>query len=523
MHACKVATDFGRCMILPKSSHAVTIRYSYSCMISKCDAHVLYPDKCQFYMIEQHIVSNIGRNPKSFWHYVNSHMKTRSGIDSIRRPNGSTATSDQEKVELLNSYFASVFTDENLASFPLLESEVSVPKLEYIIITASIVFDELNKLKTDKSPGPEGWPLCIFKECSEHLSIPLSILFNKSFQSGVLPSEWRIAFVTPIYKKGSQHLASNYRPVSLTSTVVKVMESIIKINVLEHLTSNDLLTSHQFGFLRGHSCTTQLLHVMDILTKSLDQGVPIDVVYMDLQKAFDTVPHKRLLYKIEYYGITGNLLRWIAGFLSNRRQCVVLNGIKSSWQAVKSGVPQGSILGTLLFLIYVNDLPRSISSQVFLFADDTKLIRSISTLADHVQLQTDLDNLTKWCDAWQLNFNATKCKVIHFGRATHSYGGYYLNGILLDSVDCYKDLGILFDTGLKFHQHASEVAMKANRVLACMRRGFINLNESVLLRLYKSMVRPILEYGNVIGDPIMYWINANLRVYNGMRQNLYHL
>ena len=383
----------------------------------------------------------------------------------------------------------------------MLESEVSVPKLEDIIITASIVFDELNKLKTDKSPGPEGWPLRIFKECSEHLSIPLSILFNKSFQSGVLPSEWRIAFVIPIHKKGSQHLASNYRPVSLTSTVVKVMESIIKTNVLEHLTSNDLLTSHQFGFLRGHSCTTQLLHVMDILTKSLDQGVPIDVVYMDLQKAFDTVPHKRLLYKIEYYGITGNLLRWIAGFLSNRRQCVFLNGKKSSWQDVKSGVPQGSILEPLLFLIYVNDLPRSISSQVFLFADDTKLIRSISTLADHAQLQTDLDNLTKWCDAWQLNFNATKCKVIHFGRATHSYGGYYLNGILLDSVDCYKDLGILFDTGLKFHQHASEVAMKANRVLACMRRGFINLNESVLLRLYKSMVRPILEYGNVIWGP----------------------
>ena len=168
------------------------------------------------------------------------------------------------------------FTDENLANFPSLESEVSVPKLEDIIITASIVFDELNKLKTDKSPGPEGWPLRIFKECSEQLSIPLSTLLNKSFQSGVLPSEWRIGFVTPIHKKGSQHLTNNYRPVSLTSTVVKIMESIIKTNVLEHLISNNLLTSHQFGFLRGHSCTTQLLHVMDILTKSLDQGINLN-------------------------------------------------------------------------------------------------------------------------------------------------------------------------------------------------------------------------------------------------------
>ena len=125
-----------------------------------------------------------------------------------------------------------------------------MPKLEDTIITASMVFDELNKLKAEKSPGPEGWPLCIFKECSEQLSTPLSILFNKSFQSGVLPSEWRIAFVTPNHKKGSHHLASNYRPVSLTSTVVKVMESIVKTNVLEHLTSNNLLTSHQFGSLR---------------------------------------------------------------------------------------------------------------------------------------------------------------------------------------------------------------------------------------------------------------------------------
>ena len=151
--------------------------------------------------------------------------------------------------------------------------------------------------------------------------------------------------------------------------------------MLDHLTSNNLLTPHQFEFLRGHSCTTQLLHVMDILTKSLDQGVPVDVMYMDLQKAFDTVPHKSLLYKIKYYGIIGNLLRWIAGFLSNRRQCVVLNGSKSSWQDVKSGVPQGSILGPLLFLIYVNDLLRSILKSC---ADDTKLIRSISTSADHV-------------------------------------------------------------------------------------------------------------------------------------------
>ena len=129
----------------------------------------------------------------------------------------------------------------------------------------------------------------------------------------------------------------------------------------------------------------------------------------------------------------------------------------------------------------MNDLPRSISSQVFLFADDTKIMQSISTLADYVQLQTDLDNLAKWCNMWQLNFNATKCKVIHFGRATHSYADYYLNKVLLDSIFVTKTWESYFITDLKFHQHASEAAMKANRVLACMRKGFINLNESALL------------------------------------------
>ena len=150
---------------------------------------------------EQHIISNIARNPKSFWCYINSHMKTRSGIDSIQRPDGSTATSDQEKAKLLNSYFASVFTDNHLANFPSIESEVSVPKLEDTIIITSIVFNEFNKLKTDKSPGPEGWPLHIFKECSEHLLTPLNILFNKSFLSGILLYEWRIAFLPLFIRK----------------------------------------------------------------------------------------------------------------------------------------------------------------------------------------------------------------------------------------------------------------------------------------------------------------------------------
>ena len=161
------------------------------------------------------------------------------------------------------------------------------------------------------------------KQCSQQISLPLSILFNKSFQSGHLPRDWKIVYITPIHKKGLRNVAGNYRPVSLTSTVVKLMESIIKSSIFDHLISNNLISSSQFGFLPGHSCSTQLLYVMDIITSSLDHGLPVDVIYLDLQKAFDSVPHNRLLVKVDSYGISGKLLAWIKSFLSDREQCVV--------------------------------------------------------------------------------------------------------------------------------------------------------------------------------------------------------
>jgi len=230
---------------------------------------------------------------------------------------------------------------------------------------------------------------------------------------------------------------------------------------------------------------------MDILTKSVDQGVPVDVIYMDLQKSFAIVLHKRLLsvYILNIMELQATFLRWINGFLSNRSQCVVFNGEKSCWQDVmiKSGVLQGSILGPLLFLIYVNDIPESILSHIFYL----QMIQSyFYTGRPYTQLQTDLDNLVKWCKMWQLNSNVLWSTI------------YFLNSVLLESVNFHKDFGIIFDANLKFHQHTSEVAMKANRVLACMKRSFIDLNACVLLRLYKSLVQPILEYGNV--GPIMY-------------------
>jgi len=248
------------------------------------------------------------------------------------------------------------------------------PSISEIIISPQSVFDKLKSLKVDKSQGPDGWPPAVLRELSDIICIPLAMIFSKSLQSGIVPDSWKTSHVIPIHKSSSQHNASNYRPVSLTSVTCKVLESLIRDHMLAHLIDNALLSPHQHGFISHRSCNTQLVGVMDNgQDLSIQYGAPIEIIYFDFCKAFYTVPHSRLLHKLEAYGIKGNLLHWIKSFLTNRKQRVVINGEFLSWSLVKSGVPQGSVLGLLLFAIYVNELPTVVKSFLVLFADDTKL------------------------------------------------------------------------------------------------------------------------------------------------------
>ena len=222
---------------------------------------------------------------------------------------------------------------------------------------------------------------------------------------------------------------------------------------MDYLISHGLLSEHQHGFLPGRSCSMQLLTVMNKWTEALDNGQTFDVVYLDFAKAFDSVPHKRLLHKLASYGVNGKLLAWIHAFLSNRRQRVVVNGEMASWSAVTSGVPQGSVLGPLLFLVFINDLPEAITSPLKIFADDTKIYRVLSTVDDNQELQDDIDSLSVWSEQWQMPFNTKKCKVMHFGHgnAMHQYA---MNGENLEATDHEKDLGVVVDDKLRFHLHS---------------------------------------------------------------------
>ena len=246
---------------------------------------------------------------------------------------------------------------------------------------------------------------------ANELAVPISSLLNRCFDQGKLPQDWKTANVSCIFKKGIKTEPGNYRPVSLTCVLCKLAESYVKQAIYTFLEERDIFTDSQHGFRKARSCVTQLIQVTEALSNSLDNGEDVDLIYLDFQKAFDKVPHLRLLNKLKGFGISGKIHNFITDFLTDRKQRVVVNGSPSTWSSVKSGIPQGSILGPLLFILFINDLPDGMLNDCKMFADDTKLYGKPG-----VSLQDDLDKAVEWAKTWQMKFNAGKCTVLHMGK-----------------------------------------------------------------------------------------------------------
>ena len=247
------------------------------------------------------------------------------------------------------------------------------------------------------------------------------------------------------------------------SIIGKLMESIVRDKLVAHMEINNALSEKQHGFVPNKNCMTNLLICMENWTYILENGHSIDIIYTDFAKAFDRVPHQRLLQKMKDLGIIGNTLSWVRAFLSGRRQRVRVDNEFFSWSIVKSGIPQGSVLGPTLFVLFVNDMPDVCRSMCQLFADDAKIFRSVCTTDDIIKLQDDLNKLTEWSAKWQLPFNIGKCKSLHIGR-NNQHHIYEMNGHKLDQVQEEKDLGVLIDDELKFHKQTSAVIKKIFRI-----------------------------------------------------------
>ena len=457
--------------------------------------------------IQNEVALSIKNNPKHFWKFVKSKTKSNDPIGELKMTDNSGSekiiTADCDKAQILGTFFASVFNKDDDTEFKKLEHKKCLETIEPPVFEVEDIISRLKRLKTNKSPGPDTIHPKILYETANEIAYPLKIIFECSFKGKQVPKDWNYANITPIYKKGSRSDVNNYRPVSLTSVVCKVMEAIIRDHIMSHFVSNKLFSNRQFGFIKGRSVTLQLLQILDQWTESLEEGGQVDVIYTDLEKAFDKIPHKKLLSKLESYHVNKDVIDWISAFLSNRRLRVRINSEFSQWLPVTSGVPQGSLLGPILFIIYINDLVDfcDSGSDLYLYADDAKIFSYVKNEYDSDVLQLDLNKLTEWMNIWSLSLNVNKCKVISYGRKTTVKKTYAISDTNLDKVDNIKDLGVMFDCRLKFADHIQMKINKAYQMLGIIKRNFIYLTPKSFTILYKATVRSHLEYSVNIWSP----------------------
>ena len=383
----------------------------------------------------------------------------------LKDESGELRDDAKEKASILNTQFTSVFSKLTPMSLAHLSTQAvrkhlpsgntppaqlsPHPKMAMFKVHVGGVDKMLKNLKPFKAAGPD-MLRPVLKELHTEISPILSFIFQTSLDAGQMPDEWRQANVVPIYKKGPKYLASNYRPVSLTCVCCKLHEHILASNIMAHLEVNNILHGKQHGFRAKRSCETQLIELVHELHNNCQSNKQTDVIVMDFSKAFDKVSHSRLLYKLEWYGITGQTYSWVQDFLKNRSQKVVLDGTESDSSWVSSGVPQGSVLGPILFLIYINDLPDCVNSNVRLFADDTILYRKINSSTDVKDLQADLNSLENWESDWQMEFHPGKCQIIRVTKSlTPLDTEYFLHGHKLEAVSSAKYLGITINHDLK--------------------------------------------------------------------------
>ena len=445
---------------------------------------------------ELKLAENIKTDCKSFYSYVNSKSRSSNKVGPLKNSLNEFITGNKNTAEFLNNYFGSVFTQEDLENMPtpvnLFNEEIN-NCLSDLKISEQIVVEKLGKINVGKSIGPDDIHGKLLYEIRHEIARPLTHLFNLSLSTGLVPQDWRDANVIPLFKKGNRNEAKNYRPVSLLSIIGKLLESIVKDNLVSHLNKYNLIKDTQHGFCSGRSCLTNLLEFFEKVTYELDKGNAVDLIYLDFCKAFDKVPHGRLIKKLEAHGVRGNILEWIKSWLAQRRQRVSIEGEFSDWVDVTSGVPQGSILGPILFLIYINDLEVGLSSDLGKFADDSKLLKSIQSDLDVEALRNDLSKLELWAKKWLMEFNTDKCSVMHLGHNNPSAEYRLFNKQLIVS-DKERDLGVIVDNKLKFKEQCNSVVSKANATLGMIKRTIVSRNTKVITKLYKALVRPKLEY-----------------------------
>ncbi|XP_044586008.1 uncharacterized protein LOC123266045 [Cotesia glomerata] len=447
---------------------------------------------------QQEIENNISKNPKCFWNYIKSKKQHNQFPTSFLIDNRD-CSDPQQIANSFASFFSSVFNP--LDTLPAYNNcghkhlgQLKPPK-------ESDVLDCIKKLPSKWSAGTDGIPCIIVKDCANVLTYPLTIIFESCISVGTFPRDWKEAKVCPIHKSGDKSNIKNYRPISIIPTFAKVFEMLLYDLILQYF--KPIVSPSQHGFYSKRSTVTNLLPYTQYLYDSLAEGSQVDVIHTDFAKAFDRVDISRLIDALNKLGLPELLIKMLRSYLLGRLNVVLYNGYLSVPYPTTSGVPQGSNLGPLLFIIFINSIGNHISCFFDLFADDAKYYLAVRSVDDCVYLQRNLDVVAAWCRDNKLHLNEEKCKVISFSRSRNQIRfDYKINGVVLQRVSCCRDLGVNFDSKLAFSQHYRSIALSATKTLGFVIRAtkdFKNLNTIKLL--FESLVRPKLEYAALVWSP----------------------
>ncbi|KAK9496777.1 hypothetical protein O3M35_012971 [Rhynocoris fuscipes] len=469
----------------------------FSSLRAKCKS---LSRKCYHEYIDL-VESNIHYDINHFWKFTSKIKSDKNNLPKVMFLDNQCCDNDCDIANLFATYFSSIFNNNSInCNKPSFNSSLSISN---IIIDISSLLNKLVSIKSSTSPSFDGIPSCLLKNCANNLAEALTFLFNFSLSYGIVPDVWKVSFVNPVFKCGSRDNVKNYRPISMLCPIAKVFDSLV-YDLIYPLTSS--IIPEQHGFVKNRSTTTNLLIYQTTIFNACNENFIVDSIHTDFSKAFDSVNISTVLLKLETYGIHGSLLKWFSSYLADRLQIVKANSSYSFAFPATSGVPQGSHLGPLLFLVFINDI-GSIFNNVFflLFADDLKIFKVIKSPHDNHILQNNLDSLQVWCSNNGLHLNVSKCYQICCTKKFNSVSNYFqykLNDQYLTKVEIIKDLGVYFDSKLSFKYHILQIFSKALKVLGFVIRFSRSFHSiSTLKLLYITLVRPILEFSSLIWSP----------------------
>ena len=447
--------------------------------------------------------------PKTYWSILKRFMnKAKLPTVPPLLVNGSFETDFIKKAGIFNVFFADQCTIFNNGStLPDIRYKTNERKMD-IFFSFSDLSKIIKNLNPNKAHGHDNISIKMIQICGDSIISPLKLLFESAIRSGHFPDSWKKGNIIPVHKKESKNLLKNYRPISLLPIFGKIFEKVIYNNLFEFFQENNFLSQNQSGFRSGDSCTSQLISITHSIYQSFDVNPSLETrgVFLDISKAFDKVWHEGLLFKLKCYGIDGDLYNILKNYLFNRKQRVILCGQSSNWLDVNAGVPQGSVLGPLLFLIYINDLPENFICEPKLFADDTSIFSTVFDITKSGEdLNQDLTTVTNWAFQWKMSFNPDPNKqaaevIFSRKKKPHSHPSLYFNDSPVTSLPSQKHLGLILDKKLIFDQHLKEKISKANKGIGLIKRLHAYLPRKSLLTIYFSFVRPHLDYCDIIYD-----------------------